>query len=85
MVPMFGLGWTEMLVLGVLGAVIPVVGAVDAALVPDQAWAAAGQNKLVWVILQIAGTFLLLGLPITLIYLFAIRPKVKAQARPPAP
>jgi hypothetical protein len=85
---MFGLGWTEVMLLGALGALgalIPVLGAVDAALKPDPAWAAAGQNKLVWVILQIAGAFLLLGLPITLVYLIAIRPKVKARMTRPAP
>lgn len=53
--------------------VLPVWGIVDAAIRPDSVWAATGQNKVVWVIIQI---FLwTLG---AVIYFIAIRPKLVA-------
>jgi hypothetical protein len=52
---------------------LPVWGIIDAAVRPDSAWAAAGQSKVVWVLVQI---FLsILG---TAVYFVAIRPKLKA-------
>ena len=55
-------------------------GVVDAASRSDAAWAAAEQNKVLWIALQ-AGGFLLGaagGLVMAIIYLAAIRPKVQA-------
>ena len=53
--------------------VLPVWGIVDAAMRPDDVWAAAGQNKIVWVLVQI---FLwALG---AVIYFVLIRPKLIA-------
>jgi hypothetical protein len=43
------LGPTELLILLVL---FLVWGIIDAAVRPDSAWAAAGQSKLVWVVVQ---------------------------------
>jgi hypothetical protein len=54
---------------------IPIWGIVDAAMKPDPVWRAAGQNKVVWIILQVV-----LGIIGTAIYVFAIRPKLVAAA-----
>jgi hypothetical protein len=69
------IGAPELLVLIVifLFAVVPVWGIIDAALRPDDVWARASQNKVVWLLLQI-----FLGALGTLIYFAAIRPKLKA-------
>ena len=78
---MGGLGVPELLIILFIlgGMVLPVWGIVDAAIRPDPVWAAAGQNKVVWVIIQI---FLwTLG---AVIYFVAIRPKLVAAADRPA-
>jgi hypothetical protein len=54
---------------------IPIWGVVDAALKPDPVWAAAGQNKILWVALQV-----ILGIIGTAIYFFAVRPKLSPPA-----
>lgn len=76
---MGSLGAPEMLIILFLlgGMVIPIWGIIDAAIRPDAVWAATGQNKIVWVIIQI---FLwTLG---AIVYFVAIRPKlVAATAR----
>jgi nitrate/nitrite transporter NarK len=55
--------------------VFPIWGIIDAALRPDDVWARANQNKVVWILVQI---FLsTLG---ALIYFLAIRPKLAAAA-----
>ena len=70
------------MVLSLIPMVFPIWGAIDAALKPESAWQAADQNKFVWVILQALGVFVAgLGLIPILVYLFAIRPKVKTQMR----
>jgi len=46
-------------------------GIVDAATRADDQWARASQNKILWVVLQVV-----LGFIGTLIYVFAIRPKL---------
>lgn len=72
------LGPTELLILLVL-FVLPVWGIIDAAIRPDAAWAAAGQSKVVWVLVQI---FLwVIG---SAVYFVAIRPKLKmhGEGRP---
>jgi hypothetical protein len=71
---MSGLGSTELLILLFL-IVVPVWGIIDAAMRPDSAWAAAGQNKVVWVLVQI-----FLGILGSAVYFLAIRPKLKAAA-----
>lgn len=74
---MAGLGAPELIILFVLlmFMVFPVWGIVDAATKPDSTWAAAEQNKIVWVLIQI-----FLGALGTAIYFLAIRPKLKAVA-----
>jgi hypothetical protein len=67
-------GPAELLILLVL-FLLPVWGIIDAAIRPDSAWAAVGQSKLVWVVVQI---FLwVIG---SAVYFVAIRPKLKAAA-----
>jgi hypothetical protein len=74
-----GLGAPELITILIVLAftVVPVWGIVDAAVRPDSVWAAAEQNKIVWVLIQV---FLwTLG---AAVYFVAIRPKLKAvQAR----
>ena len=68
------IGPVELLVLLVMLAifVLPVWGIVDAAMRPDSAWAAAGQSKVAWILVQV---FLwTLG---AAVYFVAIRPKLK--------
>ena len=50
---------------------IPIWGVIDAAMKPDPVWTAAGQNKVVWILVMI-----FLGIIGTAIYFFAIRPKL---------
>ena len=52
-------------------------GIVDATRRPTQAWKRAGQNKVVWIVLQAAGLVVWIGLIMTVIYFLAIRPSVK--------
>ncbi|HVW33020.1 MAG TPA: hypothetical protein VHL53_10815 [Acidimicrobiia bacterium] len=85
MVPTMGLGAPELIIiLGILAfMVLPIWGIVDAAMRPDEVWSAAGQSKLVWVLIEI---FLwTLGAALSFI---AVRPKLKAVGGPqtrPAP
>lgn len=59
-------------------------GVVDAAGHSDAAWAAAGQNKVLWIVLQAVGVFFcMVGLIFTIVYFAAIRPRVVAGGLPP--
>ena len=53
--------------------VLPIWGLADAAMRPDAVWAASGQSKIVWLILQV-----LLWTLGAVIYFVAIRPKLVA-------
>lgn len=64
-------GPTELLILLVL-FLVPVWGIIDAAIRPDSAWAAAGQSKLAWILVQV-----FLWVVGSAVYFVAIRPKVK--------
>jgi hypothetical protein len=66
------------LVFVLFNLIFPIWGIIDAAMRPDPVWAATGQNKIVWILVQI---FLwTLG---AIIYFVAIRPKlVAATTRP---
>ena len=77
---MGGLGAPEILILLMLlvGFVLPIWGIVDAATRPDPVWAATGQNKVLWIVLQIV-----LGALGAIIYFAAIRPKLVAAKAPP--
>ena len=79
------LGAPELLILllmffPVFGVVI--WGIIDAASQPDWAWERAGQNKTLWIILQVVGLAVCgcVGLVAAIIYLITIRPQlVQAQ------
>lgn len=77
-----GIGPAELLIIFIIigSLVLPIWGIIDAAVRPDAVWAAAGQNKIVWVLVQI---FLwTLG---AVIYFIAIRPKLVAALPPGGP
>lgn len=85
-------GAPELLIL--LLTVVPygviIWGIVDSASRPDWAWQQSGQNKTLWVVLQVVGLFFcLIGFILALIYLTTIRPKVAqhqgGQGPPPPP
>jgi hypothetical protein len=65
------------LIFPLVGLVISIWALVDTVSRPEWAWQASGQNKVLWIILNIIG-FFICGLVIGLIYLLAIRPKVAA-------
>jgi hypothetical protein len=71
---MAGLGAPELIILFMVLAfvVLPVWGIIDAATKPESVWAAAGQNKIVWVVVQI-----FLGALGAAVYFLAIRPQLK--------
>jgi hypothetical protein len=77
---MGGLGAPELLIITFLlfFAVLPIWGIVDAAMRPNEAWAATGQSKALWIILQFV-----LGVIGAIIYFLAIRPKLAAATAPP--
>jgi len=67
------MGALELLILLLLFGVLPIWGIIDAAMRPDSVWLAAGQSKIVWVLVQV---FLwTIG---AAVYFFAIRPKLAA-------
>ena len=80
-----GLGGPEVLVLLLVllaGNALPIWALVDAAMRPEPAFVAAGQNKIMWVVLNAVGIFAcVLGLIVAIVYLTSIRPKVVAAQR----
>jgi Na+-transporting NADH:ubiquinone oxidoreductase subunit NqrE len=70
------------LVLVGLSLALPIWAIVDAAGRPDAVWTAAGQNKVLWIVLIAALTVTCgAGWIVAIVYLAAIRPKlVAAQA-----
>jgi hypothetical protein len=78
----FFIGFAPLPFLMLLGAAVAVLGALDAALYPDSAWAAADQNKIVWVGFQLGGllVFAVPGVLAALMYFSVIRPKLKARS-----
>lgn len=74
--------------LGLLLVLLPLVllplavvvwGLADAAGRPASAWRAAGENKTLWVALQAAGLVVFLaGVVLSVVYLAALRPRVRA-------
>ena len=67
---------TLVLLAAILG--VTLWGLIDAATTPDAAWRAAGQNKVLWLVLQGVG-FLVCGLGtiLSIVYLAVIRPKLR--------
>jgi hypothetical protein len=78
---MTSLGPIELVIVLLILAVValPVWAIVDAIIRPDSAWAAADQNKTLWVVMLIVGTFALgpVGLVLAIVYLASIRPKMR--------
>ena len=75
---MSALGPIELLIiLGMLAFAVPVWAVVDASLRPDSQWAAADQNKLVWVLVLglgiLAGP---VGFVLAIVYFASVRPKL---------
>lgn len=78
-------GAPELLIIlvGVVPYAVIIWGIVDAAMRPDPVWQRAGQNKVLWVVLQVAGLFVCLaGLILSLVYLLAIRPQLARSQGP---
>jgi uncharacterized membrane protein YfcA len=59
----------------VVGA--PLWGATDASLRPAEQWEASGYRRTTWVTAQSVGAPFLVGLPIALLYRFAVRPRLE--------
>ena len=67
------------LVVVVLALAFPIRAIVDAARRPDAEWLAAGQNKMLWIVLIAALTVVGgAGWIVAIVYVFAIRPKLVA-------
>ena len=64
----------------VASLVVALWALIDAAIRPEAAFKAAGQSKVLWIILPIVGIFLFafIGGILGIVYLASIRPKVKA-------
>lgn len=61
---------------------LPLWAIVDAATRPDWAWTAAGQSKVLWIILPIVGSLSCVGWILAIVYLAVIRPGVvRAEAQ----
>jgi len=70
------------LLLWPLALVLVIWGVVDAAIRPQWAWEQAGQNKVLWIVLQAVGlVFCLFGLVLAIVYLASVSPKVRAAQR----
>ncbi|MDY7103420.1 MAG: DUF2516 family protein [Actinomycetota bacterium] len=74
------LGGPEVIILLFVAGVVAVWAFFDAALRPGHQWRAADQSKGLWLIIIAATWFCGLGLVGGLVYLFAVRPKLKAAA-----
>jgi hypothetical protein len=68
-----------------LGLVLPIWGIADAAGRPDSAWARADQNKTMWIVLQAVGMLVCFGWILAVVYLTAVRPRVRAAEAGAAP
>jgi hypothetical protein len=72
--------------IGLATLAVSIWGIVDAASRPDWAWQRSGQNKVLWVVLQVVGIFVCLGWILSIVYLASIRPQVaQHQQGPPSP
>jgi hypothetical protein len=57
--------------------VVPLIGILDAARIPDSSWRAADQSKIAWIVVQALGSVIGVGA-----YLVLIRPKLRKPRRP---
>ena len=80
---------SALIALDLLGVLLCLIGFFDAKRRPDWAWQVAGQNKTLWVVLDVLGFIfgmgLYAGLIIGVIYFSAIRPKVALAQKGGAP
>jgi hypothetical protein len=67
---------------GLATLAVTIWGIVDAASRPDWAWQRAGQNKVLWVVLQVVGIFVCLGWILSIVYLASIRPQLERHQGP---
>jgi hypothetical protein len=74
----FGVG--GLLIVLVVTLVLPVWAVIDAAMRPSAAFTAAGSSKPLWITLIVVSWFLtgLIGMILSVVYLFSIRRRVKA-------
>jgi len=81
------IGFSVILLVGLVSVVFPIVGLVDAARRPAPAWTASGQNQTLWIALNAVGIVVCgIGAIIGLVYLLTIRPQVaRAESVPPPP
>ncbi|HXW38579.1 MAG TPA: DUF2516 family protein [Acidimicrobiales bacterium] len=70
-------------ILGLASLAVVLWALIDAAVRPRPAFEAAGQNKILWILLPIGGLLLMgvVGGIVGLIYLTVIRPKVQSAQR----
>jgi len=85
----FGVDGILILFFPLVSLVFALWALVDAASRPGPAFDAAGQSKVLWIVLPIVGLFLffVVGGILGIVYLAAIRPKVRAHMNvlPPSP
>ena len=81
----FGLSFLYLLLLPVLALIVWAI--MDALVRPDSHWTAADQNKTAWVIGLLGGPVVIfpIGIMVSLVYLFGIRPKLARVARGSTP
>jgi hypothetical protein len=77
------IGYDVIWLVALVGIVLPAWAVIDAASRPAGAFVAAGSNKGMWIALILVLWFLtgILGLVLSIVYLAAIRPRVKAVMR----
>ena len=83
-----GLRLPELLVIGAVAAVLllgvlPLLCAIHAALKPDDAWRAAEQSKVVWVLVLVGCMFVPFGFIAAGVYWLRVRPKLVRAPRDP--
>jgi hypothetical protein len=75
----FGVDGIIILLLLPISFVVALWALIDASIRPEPAFRAVGQSKVLWIVLPIVGIFLfvVIGGILGVVYLVAIRPKVK--------
>ena len=84
MAEIFGVDGIIILLFPLVSLVLAIWAIIDAASRPEPAFQRAGQSKVLWIILPIVGLFFffIVGGILGIVYLAAIRPKVRAQMVP---
>lgn len=81
----FGVDGLIVALLILLPLAFVIYGAVDAVLLPTQAWRTSSESKVMWIALPFVGLVLCVvaGPILTAIYLAVVRPRVRAAVRRP--